>query len=387
MDIAMTVTERPAATEALDKHHILALLPGMKPDHWQVVLDQLDDPMQLLQLPPSSLKALSVSAGARRLIGDWQCGRMDLQWQQRLEQVRQNCRSRNIQVVDWCHPHYPESLRHIHGPPPVLYLRGNLDALRRPCLAMVGSRHASRDGLNHATGFARALAEQGIAVVSGLALGIDGAAHRGALNAGGLTVGVLANGVDTPYPRQHQALADQILDDGALVSELPPGTPARPHLFPQRNRIISGLCRGVLVVEAGVRSGSLITARLAMEQGREVFAIPGSIHNPGVRGCHRLIRTGAVLVETLEDVVTELADWGLEAVEMGSQATPPGPDPETLEPSARRLLDVLTYEPQSSDQLCEGTGLAAAELLQTLLTLEMEGFAEATPGGYRKRTG
>ena len=262
----MTVTERPAPAEAgLDNHHMLALLPGMKPDHWQAILDQLDDPVQLLQLSPTSLKALSVPAAARRAIADWQCGRLDAQSQDRLEHVRQQCRSRGIQVVHWCHTDYPESLRHIHGPPPVLYLRGNREVLRTPCLAMVGSRHASRDGLNHATGFARALAEQGIAVVSGLALGVDGAAHRGALEAGGITVGVLANGVDTPYPRQHGPLAREILDNGALISELPPGTPARPHLFPQRNRIISGLCRGVLVVEAGVRSGSLITARLAME--------------------------------------------------------------------------------------------------------------------------
>jgi len=141
------------------------------------------------------------------------------------------------------------------------------------------------------------------------------------------------------------------------------------------------------VVEAGVRSGSLITARLALEQGREVFAIPGSIQNPGVRGCHRLIRAGAVLVETLEDIVTELADWGLESAGPVSGATPPGPDPETLDADARQVLDVLTYEPRSSDQLCEDTGLAAAELLQTLLTLGVEGFAEATPGGYRKRAG
>lgn len=385
----MTVTERPAPPDAeLDNQHMLALLPGMKPDHWQEILDQLDDPARLLHLSPASLKALSVPAAARRLIGEWQCGRMDSQWQDRLEQVRDSCRSRDIRVVGWCHPRYPESLRHIHGPPPVLYLRGNPGSLGRPCLGMVGSRHASRDGLNHAASFARALAGQGIAVVSGLALGIDGAAHRGALEAGGVTVGVLANGVDTPYPRQHGSLARQILDnEGALISELPPGTPARPHLFPQRNRIISGLCRGVLVVEAGVRSGSLITARLAMEQGREVFAIPGSIHNPGVRGCHRLIRAGAVLAETVEDIVTELADWGLETVGPVCEAEPSGSDPGTLDPGARQLLDVLTYEPRSSDQLCEDTGLAAAELLQTLLTLEMEGFAEATPGGYRKRAG
>ena len=383
----MTVKEGPDTAAGTDSRHLLALLPGMKPDHWQTVLDQLDDPCRLFQLSPASLKALSLPAPARRLIGDWQCGRLDTQWRDRLEAVRVSCDSRDIQLVDWCHSRYPESLRHIHGPPPVLYLRGSLDALDRPCLAMVGSRHASRDGLNHAGRFARALAEQGITVVSGLALGIDGAAHRGALDGGGPTLAVLANGVDTPYPRQHARLANDILATGALVSELPPGTSARPHLFPQRNRIISGLCRGVLVVEAGIQSGSLITARLAMEQGREVFAIPGSIHNPGVRGCHRLIRAGAVLVETVEDIVTELGDWGFPSVQSEAANATPGPDPECLDRPARQLLEALTYEPRSSDRLCEDTGLAAAELLQTLLTLEMEGFAEATPGGYRKRAG
>lgn len=382
----MTVRERPASPDALDSHHILALLPGMKPDHWQCVLDQLDDPVQLLTLTPPSLKALGLPARARQVISGWQGGRMEPELQKRLEHIHDSCRSHHIEVVDWRHPHYPESLRHIHGPPPVLYLRGNPGTLGRPCLAMVGSRHASRDGLNHANRFARALVEQGITVISGLALGIDGAAHRGALEAGGLTLGVLANGVDKPYPRHHHALATDILENGgALISELPPGTAARPHLFPQRNRIISGLCRGVLVVEAGVRSGSLITARLAMEQGRDVFAIPGSIHNPGVRGCHRLIRAGAMLVETVQDIVTEMAVWGFEAP--APEATPPGPDPQTLDAPARQLLDVLTYEPRSSDQLCEDTGLAAAELLQTMLSLELEGFAEATPGGYRKRAG
>lgn len=383
----MTVRERPASTHTLDQWHLLALLPGMKPDHWQRVLDQLDDPTQLLALTPSSLKVLGLSARARGVISAWQAGRLDAELSQRLAQVRESCRTQSIEVVHWRHRDYPESLRHIHGPPPVLYVRGNRRALDLPCLAMVGSRHASRDGLNHAGAFASALADQGIAVVSGLALGIDGAAHRGALSAGGVTIGVLANGVDTPYPRQHARLGQDMLTDGALISELPPGTPARPHLFPQRNRIISGLCRGVLVVEASVRSGSLITARLAMEQGRDVFAIPGSIHNPGVRGCHRLIRAGAMLVETVEDIVTELADWGLDGLTPAPEAVSPEPDPQTLDAPARRLLDVLTYEPRSSDQLCEDAGMAAPELLQTLLMLEMEGFAEATPGGYRKRAG
>jgi len=383
----MTIKDVVTPVADTDRHHLLALLPGMKPAHWQSVLDQLDDPASLLKLAPESLKALALPEKARRVIEQWQANQLAPDLNQRLVQVRDACRTHDITVVDWCHPHYPDNLRHIHGPPPVLYVRGNPEVLHLSGIAVVGSRHASRDGLRNATAFARALAEQGLAVVSGLALGIDGAAHQGALEAEGVTLGVLANGVDAPYPRQHSRLADGIRERGALVSELPPGTPARAHLFPQRNRIISGLCRGVLVVEAGLRSGSLITARLAMEQGRDVFAIPGSIHNPGVRGCHRLIRSGAMLVETVADIVTELVDWGFEPVTDRAPSTPSGPDPESLDPAARQLLDTLGYEPRTSDQLCETTGLSASELLQVLLTLELEGFAESTPGGYRKRAG
>ena len=365
----------------------MGLLPGMKPDHWQVILDQLDDPTALFRLAPDSLRALGLPVRAREVIEEWRIGQLAPELSERVEQARAACVRHAINVIDWCHPAYPQSLRHIHGPPPLLYLRGEPRTLTLPSIAVVGSRHASRDGLAHAGAFARELARQGLVVVSGLALGIDGAAHRGALEADGLSLGVLANGVDSPYPRQHSGLARELVQSGALVSELPPGTPARPHLFPQRNRIISGLCRGVLVVEAGVQSGSLITARLAMEQGRDVFAIPGSIHNPGVRGCHRLIRSGAALVETVEDIVAELMGWGFDPASGGAGAVPPGPDRKSLEPQARRLLEYLSYDPLSSDQLCDATGLCASELLQTLLTLELEGFAESTPAGYRKRAG
>lgn len=383
----MTVMERPnlPGPETGDAHHLLALLPGMNPEHWQVVLDQLEDPTQLLAMAPDSLRALGLPPSTRRTLNAWQAQGLEPTTRQRLDQARQQCVALGIRVIHWRDPEYPEVLRHIHGPPPVLYCRGDINALNRPCLAMVGSRHASRDGLNHARRFAQALAEGGFSVVSGLALGIDGAAHKGALEGGGATVGILANGVDRPYPRRHEPLAHDMLQAGGLlVSELPPGTPARSHLFPQRNRLISGLCRGVLVVEAGLRSGSLITARLAMEQGREVFAIPGSIHQPSVRGCHRLIREGAVLVETVEDIVSELGVWESLPAGTGPQADT---TPAHLDESSRRVLEAVTYEPVDSDSLCRATGMAAADLLQAVLLLEMEGLVETTPGGYRRRSG
>lgn len=383
----MTVMERPTlpGPETGEAHHLLALLPGMNPEHWQVVLDQLEDPTRLLAMTPDSLRALGLPSSTRRTLTAWQAQGLDPTTRKRLDYARQQCEQLGIRVIHWQHPEYPDVLRHIHGPPPVLYCRGDAGVLARPCLAMVGSRHASRDGLNHARRFAHALSEGGFSVVSGLALGADGAAHRGAVEGAGATIGILANGVDQPYPRRHETLANDLLRAGGLlVSERPPGTPARSHLFPQRNRLISGLCRGVLVVEAGLRSGSLITARLAMEQGREVFAIPGSIHQPSVRGCHRLIREGAVLVETVEDIVSELGVW---------ESLPPqsGPEAETapahLDEGSRRVLEAVTYEPVDSDSLCRAIGMEAADLLQALLLLEMEGLVEATAGGYRRRSG
>ncbi|KAA8982931.1 DNA-processing protein DprA [Halospina sp. K52047b] len=383
----MTVMERPTlpGPETGDAHHLLALLPGMNPEHWQVVLDQLEDPARLLTMTPDSLRALGLPRSTRQTLNAWQAQGLEPTTRQRLEHARQQCGELGIRVIHWRDPDYPEALRHIHGPPPVLYCRGDINALNRPCLAMVGSRHASRDGLNHARRFAHALSEGGFSVVSGLALGIDGAAHKGALEGGGATVGILANGVDRPYPRRHEALArDMLQAGGLLVSELPPGTPARAHLFPQRNRLISGLCLGVLVVEAGLRSGSLITARLAMEQGREVFAVPGSIHQPSVRGCHRLIREGAVLVETVDDIVSELGVWESVPARTEPQAET---TPAHLDESSRRVLEAVTYEPVDSDSLCRATGMAAADLLQATLLLEMEGLVESTPGGYRRRSG
>lgn len=366
----------------------LSLLSGMKPAHWQTVLDQLTCPTELLDLPVSALKALGLPPAARRSITEqWQAGQDDGRFQQRLGQAERCLQQGMAVVLTWQDPDYPESLRHIHGPPPVLYVRGDPKTLNRLQIGIVGSRHASRDGLSHARGFARALAEAGCVVTSGLALGADAAAHRGALEAGGASIGVLATGVDRLYPRQHRDLAMAMLDGGALVSEMPPGTPPTPNLFPRRNRILSGLCQGVLVAEASPRSGSLITARLALEQGREVFAIPGSINNPQARGCHQLIREGATLVETVDDVLRELTDWTALYSQPAPAPIADTPLPNNLGDAEQRVMAALSYEPRSTDDLCDHSGLTAEQLLQSLLLLEMESLVESSPAGYRKRAG
>ena len=282
-------------------------------------------------------------------------------------------------------PRYPELLRGIASPPPVLFVRGDPALLSQPQLAVVGSRAATPQGLDNARAFAAELARRGLVVTSGLALGVDGAAHQGALDAAGATVAVCGTGLDRVYPARHKDLAQRLLDaGGALVSELPPGAGALRQHFPSRNRILSGLSLGTLVIEASTESGSLITARLAAEQGREVFAIPGSIHNPLARGCHRLIRDGAKLVESVDDVLLELAP------RIGALLREAGPPaavstPPELDPDARRLLPLLADAPQPVDLLIARSGLGAAAVQAALLHLELAGLAGAHAGGYQRR--
>ena len=226
-------------------------------------------------------------------------------------------------------------------------------------------------------------------VTSGLALGVDGAAHAGALDAGYPTVAVIGCGLDRVYPHQHRRLGERVVADGLIISEYPPGTPARAAHFPQRNRIISGLSRGVLVVEAGLRSGSLITARMALEQGREVFAIPGSVHSPVARGCHHLIKQGARLVETVEDILEELGAWWSPPLATEAAGTPE-PKPGGKGPLAGldgreiAVFEALGYDPQSTDALSSATGLPADQLMQSLLLLELQGLVSSAPGGFQK---
>jgi len=276
---------------------------------------------------------------------------------------------------------YPELLDQIPGPPKALYISGNPDVLHLPALAIVGSRNPTRAGARNAYEFARHLGSCGFCIVSGLAQGVDTAAHRGALDAGAATIAFLGHGIDRVYPAANRELAHLIAGNGALVSEFPLGMRPRKELFPQRNRLISGASLGTLVVEAARRSGSLITARLSGEQGREIFAIPGSIHNPLTRGCHQLIRQGAKLVETADDIVDELAPLVTHlrqnAVESTSKDTPPPID----EQEYLRLKKFLGHDPIGIDELASNSGLTIEQVSSMLLILELEGDVESLSGG------
>ena len=282
-------------------------------------------------------------------------------------------------------PDYPPDLLQTEDPPLLLHVEGDLAALRHPLrLAIVGSRNPTAQGADNARAFAQALAGAGACIISGLALGIDAAAHEGALEVGGSTLAVVGNGLDQVYPRQHQALARRIAAQGALISEYPLGTPPLAPNFPRRNRIISGLSQGVLVVEAALQSGSLITARQAVEQGREVFAIPGSIHSPQSRGCHALIRQGAKLVESAQDILEELRcavpATGLD----GRSGTGDRNEGQSLQPGDP-LLQALGYEPCGLDALQARCGLDTATLQARLLELEFDGLVARLPGGLYQR--
>jgi DNA processing protein len=284
---------------------------------------------------------------------------------------------------------FPPLLRESPGAPPALFVAGDASALWQPQLAIVGSRSASQGGIANARSFARALSAAGFAITSGLAEGIDAAAHAAALDMNAVTVAVLGTGPDLVYPARHRELAARIAQTGALVSEFPPGTPGKPDHFPRRNRIIAGLALGTLVVEASLRSGSLITARHATEQGREVFAIPGSIHNPLARGCHQLIRQGATLVETAEDIIAAL---GPVAARLGAHLRERLETPESSPESAPErdadyatLLAALGHEALGIDALAERTGLGVPALSSMLLVLELEGEVASERGGLYVR--
>jgi DNA processing protein len=282
---------------------------------------------------------------------------------------------------------YPKLLSEIADPPIALWIAGDrTDRLSDPQLAIVGSRNASAGGIANARAFARFLGQQGCTITSGLALGIDGAAHRGALGTLGGTLAVLGSGPDVIYPRQHEELAKAITaEDGLLVSEYAPETPPARYRFPARNRIIAGLSAGVLVVEAGRQSGSLITASLAAEYGREVFAIPGSIHNPLSRGCHFLIRQGAMLVEDASQVLAELAALlDLDAAEPLPKA--PSESPLEIASEYAELLAIVGFDPRGINEIVAESGLTAAEVSSMLLVLELRGQVEAMPGGRYVRT-
>ena len=277
-------------------------------------------------------------------------------------------------------------LAEIAGPPKLLYVKGDVGALHLPALAIIGSRNPTRGGEQNAREFARHLAGQGFTIVSGMAQGIDAAAHRGALDAGGKTVAFLGTGIDRIYPAVNRDLAHEIAATGALVSEYPLGAPPERWHFPERNRLISGLGLGTLVVEAARRSGSLITARLAGEQGREIFALPGSIHNPLSRGCHELIRQGAKLVESAGDILAELGPLAGHLRELVDAERPPDSGGARLDDDYAGLRKFIGHDPVTIDELERQSGLTIDQLSSMLLILELHGEVESFPGGrYAKK--
>jgi DNA processing protein len=351
----------------------LARLPGVGPHRAASLLERFGSAGAAFAQPREAYDGLRLNEDALHRLRRPQWGEVeaDLAW---LAQPGHGC----ITLHD---REYPPLLREIADPPVVLFTRGDAAVLRGKQIAIVGSRNPTATGERTAKRFAAALSRAGLAVTSGLALGIDAAGHEGALEAGGPTVAVFGCGLDRVYPLRHQALADAIAGrGGALVSEFPPGTPPSREGFPRRNRIISGLSLGVLVVEAALKSGSLITARQAMEQGREVFAIPGSIHDPLARGCNALIREGAKLVESVPDILEELgALAGFVDCQGQSPAIPPA------DAEAARILAHIAYAPTSVDTLVAATGYTANLITSKLVLLELEGHVAAAPGGGYRR--
>lgn len=358
----------PAELEARLRLHSL---PELGPRRFRTLLTAFDSASAALSAPAAAWRSLglpAVCADARRSAEVRECAGQALAW---LEQPGHS-------LLMWDDPSYPGLLAELSDAPPLLFIDGDPGLLEQPQLAMVGSRRASRPGLDTAQRFARSLAAGGFVITSGLALGIDGAAHQGALDAGGKTIAVLGTGLCCLYPARHKALASDIVaGGGALVSELPLSSPPHASNFPRRNRIISGLSLGVLVVEASPSSGSLITARLAAEQGREVYAIPGSIHHPGARGCHQLIRDGATLVESFEHILEALRGW--QAVPLQREADSPPERPP------HPLLDLLHAAPHSSEALAAASGWSLSKVLVALTELELEGRVACEAGRWAGR--
>lgn len=354
--------------------------PGLTSSFLLKLLEHFGTAVALLEAGRKGWTELGLSSATRRALEkpDSENLQRDLAWADKF----------GHHLIGWGDAAYPPLLATISNPPPVLYVIGNPRLLLQPQLAVVGSRNPSPGGRELAGEFAAFAAGAGLIVTSGLALGIDGAAHAGALDGGGHTVAVMATGPDLIYPKRHRELAARIAEQGALVTEFRPGTPPLPEHFPRRNRIISGLALGTLVVEATLKSGSLITARYAAEQGREVFAIPGSVRSPLSRGCHALIRDGAALVEQPSDMLATLeAPMALEFV---PDAKAPAPASDAVpDPEYALLLDALGFNPVTADTVAARTGLTPQTVSSMLLILELKGEVEVLAGGRyaRKRRG
>jgi DNA processing protein len=345
----------------------LTLVPGVSLQDQRALLGAFGSPEQVLAASRSSVAPIAGSAVAHALARGAERALVDttLRW---LEHS-------NHHLITLADASYPKVLLDIDEPPTVLYARGRIELLSAPSLAIVGSRNATVQGARDAQAFAMALSQAGLCIVSGLAAGIDAAAHRGGLAAAGSSVAIMGTGPEQVYPPGNRKLGEELAAGGCLVSEFPHGTPPIPGNFPRRNRLISGLSRGVLVVEAAMQSGSLITARRALDQGREVFAIPGSIHSPLSKGCHELIKQGAKLVERAEDILAELA-WKGQPATLSLEQEPDEVDP---------LLEAMGFAPISMDQIARLTGMHASSLAAGLSRLEIQGRIAALAGGLFQR--
>jgi DNA processing protein len=365
---------RPLCCAELQARLLLHRLPEIGSVRLRKLVDAFGGAASALAASASAWRALGIpaaSSDARRSPAAIAGASAAMRW---LEGSGQS-------LLMWDQPGYPALLAEIPDPPALVFVAGNADVLEHPQLAIVGSRRASRPGLDTAAAFSRSLSRIGFTITSGLALGVDGAAHKAALEAGGVTVGVLGTGLEKLYPQRHRQLAaDMSAQGSAVISELPLDAGPSAANFPRRNRIISGLSLGVLVVEASIASGSLITARLAAEQGREVFAIPGSIHHPGAKGCHQLIRDGAQLVESIEHILEALRGW---------QHLPPDADLQTGAPAApgHPLVDLLVACAHTSEGLAGASGQSLSEVLAALTQLEIEGRVTCEAGRWFARSG
>lgn len=344
----------------------LGLIEGLGGQGFRALLSRFGLPQQIFATPHTELSSVVPAAVARRIAAgpDSEATTSALAW----FQIPGN------HLLTLADPGYPQSLLEIPDPPPMLYCKGRLELLNTPTIAIVGSRNATPQGEKTAEAFAHSLSDSGYCIISGMALGIDGAAHRGALQGRSSTIAVVGTGLDIVYPARHRQLAHEIAERGVMVSEFPLGTPSMAQNFPRRNRIISGISRGCLVVEANLQSGSLITARLAAEQGREVFAIPGSIHSPVSKGCHQLIKQGAKLVDSIHDIIEEVGE-----------ASPPCMAPTPDEMPNDQLLIAMGFDPIGTDALIARSGLTSEALSAMLLVLELEGKVASLPGGRYQR--
>ena len=374
----MTLVEDPS----LDAWLRLTLVPGVGSESQRKLLTAFGLPEAVFSAGYDALRCVVGSKTARLLL--------EADNSQAVAAARQWAQASDQHIVTLADTAYPRALLDIADPPTLIYVRGRLDLLQRPALAIVGSRNPTPQGIKNAENFSVALAQSGLIIVSGLALGIDTAAHLAALSVQGDTIAVIGTGIDRIYPARNLDLARRIVKQGCIISEFPLGTPAVAHNFPRRNRLISGLARGVLVVEAAAESGSLITARLAGEQGKEVFSIPGSIHSPQARGCHKLIKQGAKLVETVQDILEEL-DWHDQRSEKGQASASPLPTPsvtatgQEARTDADELLTLIGFDPCSIDELAARSGLSIEILSQQLLQLELDGHLANLPGGRFQR--